>query len=179
MNDSVAANEPTPLVHNGILYLTNTDNIMQALDARTGDLIWENHMRPPKSQAGGTGAMRNIAIYQDKIFAETTDAHLFALDARTGKTVWDVMVGERQVTALRAGRRHSRQGDSGRERMRPLQSGTGSGLLYLRVRSLATAVAPAPSRAQAAVATPGTPKLTAPAKPGSPGERDPELNMTY
>jgi alcohol dehydrogenase (cytochrome c) len=94
MNDSVAANEPTPLVHNGIIYLINTDNIMQALDARTGDLIWENHMRPPKSQAGGTGAMRNIAIYQDKIFAETTDAHLFALDARTGKTVWDVIVGD-------------------------------------------------------------------------------------
>src|SRR6266851_4350146 len=84
MNDSVAANEPTPLVHNGIIYLMNTDSILQALDGRTGDLIWENHMRPPKSQAGGTGAMRNIAIYQDKIFAETTDAHLFALDARTG-----------------------------------------------------------------------------------------------
>jgi alcohol dehydrogenase (cytochrome c) len=94
MNDSAAANEPTPLVHNGILYLTNTDNIMQALDARTGDLIWENHMRPPKSQPGGTGAMRNIAIYQDKIFAETTDAHLFALDARTGKTVWEAVVGD-------------------------------------------------------------------------------------
>ena len=94
MNDSVAANEPTPLVHNGIIYLINTDNIMQALDARTGDLIWENHMRPPKSQAGGTGAMRNIAIYGDKIFAETTDAYLFALDARTGKTVWNVMVGD-------------------------------------------------------------------------------------
>lgn len=94
MNDSTAANEPTPLVHNGILYLTNTDNIMQALDARTGDLIWESHMRPPKSQPGGTGAMRNIAIYQDKIFAETTDAHLFALDARTGKTVWEAVVGD-------------------------------------------------------------------------------------
>jgi alcohol dehydrogenase (cytochrome c) len=94
MHDSTAANEPTPLVHNGTIYLINTDNILQALDARTGDLIWENHMRPPKSQASGTGAMRNMAIYQDKVFAETTDAHLFALDARTGKTVWDVMVGD-------------------------------------------------------------------------------------
>ncbi len=94
MHDSAAANEPTPLVHNGIIYLINTDNILQALDARTGDLIWENHMRPPKNQAGGTGAMRNMAIYQDKVFAETTDAHLFALDARTGKTVWDAVVGD-------------------------------------------------------------------------------------
>jgi alcohol dehydrogenase (cytochrome c) len=94
MNDSTAANEPTPLVHNGIIYLMNTDSILQALDGRTGDLIWENHLRPPKNVPGGTGAMRNIAIYQDKIFAETVDAHLFALDARTGKTVWDVMVGD-------------------------------------------------------------------------------------
>jgi alcohol dehydrogenase (cytochrome c) len=94
MNDSAAANEPTPLVHNGIIYLTNTDNIVQALDARTGDLIWENRLRPPRIPSGGTGAMRNMAIYQDKIFAATTDAHVFALDARTGKTVWDAMVGD-------------------------------------------------------------------------------------
>jgi alcohol dehydrogenase (cytochrome c) len=94
MNDSAAANEPTPLVHNGIIYLTNTDNIIQALNGRTGDLIWENHLRPPRSQPGGTGAMRNIAIYQDKIFAATTDAHLFALDARTGKTVWEAVIGD-------------------------------------------------------------------------------------
>ncbi|MBZ5642819.1 MAG: PQQ-binding-like beta-propeller repeat protein [Acidobacteriia bacterium] len=94
MNDSQAANEPTPLVHNGIIYLVNTDNILQALDARTGDLIWENHMRPAKNVPGGTGAMRNMAIYQDKVFAATTDAHLFALDARTGKTVWETTTGD-------------------------------------------------------------------------------------
>jgi alcohol dehydrogenase (cytochrome c) len=94
MNDSAAANEPTPLVHNGVIYLTNTDNMVQALDARTGDLIWENRLRPPRIPSGGTGAMRNMAIYQDKIFAATTDAHVFALDARTGQTVWDAMVGD-------------------------------------------------------------------------------------
>jgi alcohol dehydrogenase (cytochrome c) len=94
MNDSMAANEPTPLIHNGIIYLTNTDNILQALDGRTGDLIWENHLRPPRSVPGGTGAMRNMAIYQDKVFVETTDAHLFGVDARTGQTAWEVMVGD-------------------------------------------------------------------------------------
>ena len=94
MNDSTQANEPTPLVHNGVIYLMNTDSILQALDGRTGDLIWENHLRPPKNVPGGTGAMRNIAIYGDRIFAETIDAHLLAVDARTGKTVWDVMVGD-------------------------------------------------------------------------------------
>jgi alcohol dehydrogenase (cytochrome c) len=94
MNDSAAANEPTPLVHNGTIYLTNTDSIVQALDGRTGELIWENRLRPPRNQPGGTGAMRNMAIYQDKVFVATTDAHLFALDARTGKAVWDVVVGD-------------------------------------------------------------------------------------
>ena len=93
MNDGVGANEPTPLVHNGILYLTNTDNIVQALDGRTGDLIWENRVRP-QGQGGGTGAMRNMAIYQDKLFAATTDAHLIALDARTGRTVWDTTIAD-------------------------------------------------------------------------------------
>jgi alcohol dehydrogenase (cytochrome c) len=94
MNDAVGANEPTPLVHNGIIYLTNVDNILQALDGRTGDLIWENRLRPQGSQGGGTGAMRNLAIYQDKVFAATTDAHLIALDARTGKVMWDTVIAD-------------------------------------------------------------------------------------
>src|SRR3984893_2876343 len=94
MNDAFGASEPTPLVHNGIIYLTNVDNILQALDGRTGDLIWENRLRPQGSQGGGTGAMRNLSIFQDKVFATTTDAHLIALDARTGKTVWDAVVGD-------------------------------------------------------------------------------------
>ena len=93
MNEGYA-NQPQPLVHNGIMYLFNTDNIVQALDARTGDLIWENHIRPTGLQGGGTGAIRNLAIYGDKVFVPTTDAHLAALDARTGKTVWDVEMAD-------------------------------------------------------------------------------------
>ncbi len=94
MNDGSGANEPSPLVHNGIIYLPNVDNIVQALDARTGELIWENRVRPGRSQGGGTGAMRNLAIYQDKVFVATTDAHLAALNARTGETVWDVVIAD-------------------------------------------------------------------------------------
>ena len=66
------SNEPSPVVHNGIIYLTNTMNTVQALDARTGDLIWENHLGP--NAATGISAMRNMAIYQDKVFVATTDA---------------------------------------------------------------------------------------------------------
>jgi len=86
-------NEPTPLVHNGVVYLTNTMNVVQALDAKTGDLIWENHVGP--NAAIGISAMRNMAIYQDKVFVATTDARLVALDARTGKPVWDTPLADR------------------------------------------------------------------------------------
>src|SRR5262249_11164646 len=59
------ANEPTPLVHNGIMFLTNTANVIQALDAKTGELIWE-HRLPPYAHIGAA-TMRNIAVYQDKV----------------------------------------------------------------------------------------------------------------
>ena len=86
-------NEPTPLVHNGIIYLTNTQNIVQALDGKTGDLIWENHVGP--NATTGIAAMRNMAIYQDRVYVATTDARLVALDARTGNKIWDTPIADR------------------------------------------------------------------------------------
>jgi alcohol dehydrogenase (cytochrome c) len=86
MNDSTAANEPTPIVHNGVMYLANPGNIVQALDARTGELIWENRVGPDLSN--GLGAIRSLALYQDKVYLATTDVRLLALDARNGKVVW-------------------------------------------------------------------------------------------
>ncbi len=92
MNEA-GANQPMPLVHNGIMYLVNTTNIVQALDAATGDLIWENQVGP--NQVIGFGSMRNLAIYEDKIFLATTDARLVALDARNGKVVWTTTIADR------------------------------------------------------------------------------------
>lgn len=92
MNEA-GANQQMPLVHNGIMYLANTLNMVQALDAATGDLIWENQYGP--NAVIGFGSMRNIAIYQDKVFAATSDARLVALDARTGKKVWDIAIADR------------------------------------------------------------------------------------
>ena len=94
MVDNVGANEPTPLVHNGIMYLVNVDNLVQALDARTGELLWENRIRPSGARSGGNGAMRNLAIYQDKVYVASSDAHIMALDARTGRTVWDTVIAD-------------------------------------------------------------------------------------
>jgi alcohol dehydrogenase (cytochrome c) len=95
MNET-GANQPMPLVHNGILYLVNTLNTVQALDAKTGTLIWENHIGPER--VVGFGSMRNFAIYEDKIITATTDARLVALDARTGKIVWETNINEHGTT---------------------------------------------------------------------------------
>ena len=90
MNEG-GANQVTPIVHSGVIFLSNTSNTVQALDARTGELIWENRLGPVSKVAyGGT---RSLAIYHDKVFVATTDAHLHALDARTGKQVWEQVLG--------------------------------------------------------------------------------------
>jgi alcohol dehydrogenase (cytochrome c) len=90
MNET-GANETTPTVHNGVMFLANTSNYIQALNAKTGDLIWENQVGPTVG-VGGTVAMRNIALYENKVFIATTDARMVALDARTGKMVWDTPI---------------------------------------------------------------------------------------
>src|SRR5262249_4911262 len=64
--------EPAPLVHNGVLYLYNQGNVIQALDAATGELLWENRIGPAPTGS----AMRGLAIYDDKIFTATNDARL-------------------------------------------------------------------------------------------------------
>lgn len=84
-------NQPAPIVHNGVLYVNNTGMVLQALDAQTGDLIWENHYGSNPTAP----AMRGIAIYDDKVFVATGDAHLMAFDARNGKVVWDTTIGDR------------------------------------------------------------------------------------
>jgi alcohol dehydrogenase (cytochrome c) len=90
MNEG-GANETGPVVHNGVMFLFNTDNIIQALDARTGKLIWENRIGPRSPHL--YGGMRQIAVYKDKVFTNTTDAHLVALNAVTGKIEWNIKLG--------------------------------------------------------------------------------------
>jgi alcohol dehydrogenase (cytochrome c) len=93
MNDG-GANQPTPIVHTGIVYLTNTSNTLQAINGRTGDLIWENRIGPESMRA--YGATRALAIYEDKLFLTTTDARLYAIDARSGKIVWQTAIADGQ-----------------------------------------------------------------------------------
>jgi alcohol dehydrogenase (cytochrome c) len=90
MNEG-GASQVTPIVHAGVMFLSNTSNTVQALDARTGELIWENRIGPVSKIAyGGT---RSLALYRDKVYVATTDAKVHALDARTGKIVWEQTLG--------------------------------------------------------------------------------------
>jgi alcohol dehydrogenase (cytochrome c) len=117
--DDTGAQEAAPLVYDGVMYLPNPRGVIQALDAATGDLIWEYRPdavdRAPAAQRTGTeqssiprlpqrpttaggdagrGIQRSLAIYGERIFGTTTNAHIVALDARTGKLVWDVAVAD-------------------------------------------------------------------------------------
>jgi alcohol dehydrogenase (cytochrome c) len=92
MNDS-GANQTTPIVHNGVIYLASPSNIVQALDARTGDLIWETRAGP--DQAPGYGGIRSIAIAEDKVFLPTSDAHMVAINARNGQILWDTPASDK------------------------------------------------------------------------------------
>jgi len=82
------------MVHDGIMFLSNTDNIIQAMDAKTGKLIWENRIGPKSPNL--YGGNRSLALYEDKLFVATTNAHLVALNAQTGKLVWNVTLGDGQ-----------------------------------------------------------------------------------
>ncbi len=88
---SPLGNDPAPIIHNGVLYVNNAGEVLQALDAKTGDLIWENRY----GTNTGAPAMRGITIYGDKVYVTSAEAHLIAFDARTGRVVWDTTIGDR------------------------------------------------------------------------------------
>jgi alcohol dehydrogenase (cytochrome c) len=84
----------TPLVVDGILYVTSWGNVVHALDARTGRAIW-TYERPlpanmPLDFACCGRINRGVAVLEDRLFLGTLDAHVVALDSRTGQVLWDV-----------------------------------------------------------------------------------------
>ncbi len=96
--DQINTRNVERLVYDGVMYLPNPRGVIQALDAATGDLLWEYRPEREKVSEGaggdGNGVQRNIAIYGDKIFGTTNDAHIIALDARSGKLTWDTAVAD-------------------------------------------------------------------------------------
>jgi alcohol dehydrogenase (cytochrome c) len=86
-------NQPAPIARDGIVYLANTGGVVQALDGRNGQLIWEHRLSEEI-------APRGLALYGEKLIFESNpgwaitahDARLVALDARTGETIWNVQM---------------------------------------------------------------------------------------
>src|SRR5689334_5688687 len=89
--------ENTPLVVDGILYVTGNNNQAWAIDARTGRSLWTYHRRlPPEiSTKVCCGPVnRGFGILGDRLYMGTLDAHLVALDRKSGDLLWDVAVGD-------------------------------------------------------------------------------------
>jgi len=90
--------ETTPIVVNGIMYVTTAFNHVYALDARTGAEIWhyKHKMGPITTYCCGPNN-RGVAAYGDKVYMGTLDAKLVALDAKTGKLVWAQQIADPEL----------------------------------------------------------------------------------
>jgi alcohol dehydrogenase (cytochrome c) len=87
--------EGTPLVYDGIMYFPNPNDITQAIDAATGDLIWEYRRGVPSDVAEYFPAAptnRNLAIYGTNILDNGADGWAYAIDARTGELAWETLI---------------------------------------------------------------------------------------
>ena len=93
---AVAGNwQTSPLVVDGIMYLTQRPNDVVALDAKTGRVFWIYRHRLAPSQIVCCGANnRGLAILGDTLFMGTLDAHLIAIDARSGRPLWNTQVAD-------------------------------------------------------------------------------------
>ena len=100
--------EGTPLIYDGIMYFPNPADVIQALDAATGELIRE-YVRPLPPDLGEYGSLlditRNIAMYGRTLIDASTDGHMYAVDTVSGELVWE--------TRMTDYREHTRQHSSG------------------------------------------------------------------
>ena len=97
--------EGTPLVYRGVMYMPNPSDVIQAIDAKTGDLVWEYRRKWPDDLAKYfivpiPDINRNIAIYGNLIIDTSADDFVFALDATSGKLVWETRILDYKKGAL-------------------------------------------------------------------------------
>jgi alcohol dehydrogenase (cytochrome c) len=91
----VESMETSPIVVNGIMYVTTSFNHVYALDARTGREIWhyKQDLEPATAPCCGPNN-RGVAVYGDMVYMGTLDSKLVALDAKTGKQVWESQIAD-------------------------------------------------------------------------------------
>ena len=88
--------ETTPLLLDGVLYITGNNNQAWAIDVRTGGQIWRYRRSLPSGLTyGGSNIVnRGFAALGDKLFMATLDAHIIALDRDDGRVVWDTTMAD-------------------------------------------------------------------------------------
>ena len=87
--------EVSPLVVDGVMYITEAPSDATALDLRTGRPLWSYRRALPPGIVTCCGQVnRGVALLDGQVFLGTVDAHLVALDARTGRVRWDVEVAD-------------------------------------------------------------------------------------
>ena len=85
----------SPIIANGVLYVTSTHNHLWALDAKNGEALWHyQHNLPADLRICCGPVNRGVAIRGDTVFMATLDAHLVALNRHSGEVVWDVDIGD-------------------------------------------------------------------------------------
>lgn len=84
--------EAVPLVRDGTLFVLSYGEVVQAINAKTGDLLWQyTHALEP---GAASFVKRGIALWGDLLYFGTSDVHVVALNARTGELVWDTRIGD-------------------------------------------------------------------------------------
>jgi alcohol dehydrogenase (cytochrome c) len=113
--------EGTPLVVDGVMYLTGPFNTAWAIDARTGRAFWRYRRDLPNDLTYGavSPVNRGMGLLGNRLFLPTADAHLVALDTASGNVVWDTALADYKIgyaaTAAPTGRqRQSHSRDLGR-----------------------------------------------------------------
>ena len=102
-NLATGTGEITPLAYNGILFVPQANDVIEAIDAKTGDFIWQYRRDIPEDlyeMVGGNARNnRNLAIYEDRIINTSDDNYIFALDALTGNLEWETEILDYQVNS--------------------------------------------------------------------------------
>ena len=91
--------EATPLLWDGVLYVSGSNNLAWALDARTGRTFWQYRRELPTDLTYGAQAPvnRGFAMLDNRLFMVTLDAHLLAFDRASGRVLWDVVLADYKV----------------------------------------------------------------------------------
>ncbi len=89
--------QPSFLVRNGVVFLPNQANVIQAVDGKDGTLLWEYRRQFAEGTRIGRGHLRSLALWEDLVYVATADASLVALDARTGVVRWETVVADHDL----------------------------------------------------------------------------------